>query len=53
MKNSDAYFQIVSKREYEFSEKSMHPFLITCMDKIMSTVGRQTDRQAESNKCFT
>ena len=53
MKISGAYFKIVSKREYEFSEKFMHPFLTTCMDKIMSTVGRQTDGQAESNKCFT
>ena len=33
---------------YKYSEKSMHPFLITCVDKIMSTDGGQTDGQAEA-----
>ena len=32
------------------SEKSMHPPLRTCVDKIMSTDGdRQTDGQGETN----
>ena len=32
---------------YKFSEKSMHPFLRTCVDKIMSTEGGQTDGQTD------
>ena len=32
---------------YKYSEKSMHAFPRTCVYKIMSTDGRQTDTQTD------
>ena len=49
MKIPGAHLQIVMSAQ--ISEKSMHPSLRTCVDKIMSTDGtdRQTDGQGETN----
>ena len=41
-----AHLQAVSN-QCTFSEKSIHPFLRTCADKIMYTGGGQTDRQTD------
>ena len=43
MKIPRAHLQMV----YKLSEKSMHPSLRTCVDKIMSVDRGQTDRQKD------
>ena len=47
MKIPNAHLQIVSTRNdcTNFLEKCIYPSLRTCVDKIMSTDERQTDRQ--------
>ena len=44
MKIPGAHLQMVSNECVNFLKKSMQPFLRTCVDKLMSTDGGQTDR---------
>ena len=44
MKIPGAHLQIFGN---QFSEKSMHPFLRTCVDKIMSTDWEQSEGQTD------
>ena len=39
MKIPDAHLQMVSKECTNFQKNYVHPFLKTCVDKIMSTDG--------------
>ena len=45
-----AHVQMLSIQCTNFQEKSMHPYLRTCVDNSMSTDGEQTDRQTDRVK---